>query len=110
MKLLFDQNLSPRLVDALADLFPGSTHTATVGLDRATDRDIAAYALDHGFAIVTKDADFDELRLVLPSAPLVIWIQRGNCSTREIERLLREHAAAIHAIENDEDVATLTLR
>jgi predicted nuclease of predicted toxin-antitoxin system len=26
MKLLFDQNLSPKLVNRLADLFPGSCH------------------------------------------------------------------------------------
>jgi predicted nuclease of predicted toxin-antitoxin system len=35
--LLFDQNLSPRLVNRLADLFPGALHVAQVGLDRATD-------------------------------------------------------------------------
>ena len=32
MKLLFDQNLSPKLVNRLADLFPGSGHVQSVGL------------------------------------------------------------------------------
>ena len=37
MKLLFDQNLSHRLVPALADLFPGSSHVRDHGLERADD-------------------------------------------------------------------------
>jgi predicted nuclease of predicted toxin-antitoxin system len=32
MKLLFDQNLSPRLARLLADIFPDSTHVREVGL------------------------------------------------------------------------------
>ncbi|MBM3358518.1 MAG: hypothetical protein FJY54_12420 [Betaproteobacteria bacterium] len=34
MKLLFDQNLSPVLVEELHDLFPGSAHTEALGLNR----------------------------------------------------------------------------
>ena len=37
MKLLFGQNLPPRLVRALEDVFPGSAHVAMVELDRASD-------------------------------------------------------------------------
>ena len=37
MKLLFDQNLSPCLVDYLADIYPESTHVYHIGLDRAPD-------------------------------------------------------------------------
>lgn len=35
MKLLFDRNLSPRLVNRLADLFPESTHVYLLEMDRA---------------------------------------------------------------------------
>lgn len=38
MKLLFDQNLSPRLVANLADLFPSSAHVEVVGLGKEIDR------------------------------------------------------------------------
>ena len=48
MKLLLDQNLSPRLVARLADLFPDSQHVSYVGLDRASDRAVWDYARDHG--------------------------------------------------------------
>ncbi len=44
MKLLFDQNLSPKLVNRLADLFPGSIHVLSVGLDCADDDRIWEYA------------------------------------------------------------------
>jgi len=37
VKLLFDQNLSPRLVEALEDLFPDSEHVQSLGLDRSPD-------------------------------------------------------------------------
>ena len=55
MKLLFDENLSHRLVGSLASLFPGSTHVREVGLERADDRAIWTYAIEHGHAIVPKE-------------------------------------------------------
>jgi predicted nuclease of predicted toxin-antitoxin system len=58
VKLLFDQNLSPRLVGLLADVFPGSLHVRQVGLERADDESIWSLARDRSFAIVTKDSDF----------------------------------------------------
>ncbi|MGK7942688.1 MAG: DUF5615 family PIN-like protein, partial [Crocosphaera sp.] len=33
MKLLFDHNLSPSLVNRLADLYPNSNHLYLMGLD-----------------------------------------------------------------------------
>jgi predicted nuclease of predicted toxin-antitoxin system len=57
VKLLFDQNLSPKLVNRLADLFPDSAHVESVGLDCASDDQVWEYARLNGFPIVTKDAD-----------------------------------------------------
>lgn len=58
MKLLFDQNLPPRLVTVLGVTYPGSIHVSTLGLDRAQDRTVSDYACDHacdhGYLIVTK--------------------------------------------------------
>jgi predicted nuclease of predicted toxin-antitoxin system len=45
MKLLFDQNLSPTLVQRLADLFPGSIHTEQAGLARSDDVSIWEFCL-----------------------------------------------------------------
>jgi predicted nuclease of predicted toxin-antitoxin system len=44
MKLLFDQNLSANLVGLLSDLFPGSVHVQSVGLDCATDDQVWEHA------------------------------------------------------------------
>lgn len=65
MKLLFDQNLSPKLVNWLADLYPGSSHVLSLGLDCASDQAIWESAWDHGYAIVTKDADYREIQAAL---------------------------------------------
>jgi predicted nuclease of predicted toxin-antitoxin system len=89
MRLLLDQNLSPRLIDRLADCYPGSAHVATLGLGRATDLEVWQHARTHGFALVTKDADFGEIGLLRGFPPLVIWIRFGNCSTDHIEAALR---------------------
>jgi predicted nuclease of predicted toxin-antitoxin system len=58
MKLLFDQNLSLRLVRLLAAEFPGSQHVRDVGLAIAPDPAIWAYAAAQGMVIVSKDSDF----------------------------------------------------
>lgn len=91
MKLLFDENLSFRLPRVLADLFPESRHVEDVGLEQSDDESIGHYAVEHGFAIVTKDAEFAEHCLVKGAPPKVVWIRRGNCSTATVESLLRVH-------------------
>ncbi len=109
MRLLLDQNLSPRLVPALADLFPDSTHVREVGLRAADDQAVWQYAAQHGFAIVSKDADFHERSFLLGQPPKVIWIRRGNCSTDEVAAILRDHHAEILVFERDEEGSFLAL-
>ena len=101
MKLLFDQNLSPNLVARLADIFPQSLHVREAGLERADDLSVWRFALERGFAIVTKDSDFQERSQIASSAPGIVLIRRGNCSTHEIESLLRKHALPIQALDQD---------
>ena len=109
MKLLFDQNLSPRLVGQLADVFPQSSHVQTVGLDHETDESVWQYALTHGYTIVTKDSDFQERSQVAGSLPFVVWIQRGNCSTADVEAMLRKHTGAIKALGREQKSEFLIL-
>lgn len=109
MKLLFDHNLSPRLIKRLSDLFPDSSHVYLVGLDQADDTVIREYARQNDFLIVTKDADFSDLCLLLGFPPKVIWIRRGNCKTSDIESLLRNYYDDIKALSQDQIVGVLTL-
>ena len=90
MKLLYDENLAPSLVEALADIFPESLHIREVGLKSAPDPVVWAYAATAGCMIVSKDADFRQRSFLYGHPPKVIWIRLGNCSTREIARLLRD--------------------
>ena len=98
MKLLLDQNLSPRLARTLAAIYPDTTHVRDVGLQAADDDTVWAYAAEHGFVIVSKDADFHQRSFVLGPPPKVVWIRRGNCSTVEIEGIFRSHEADLLAL------------
>lgn len=95
MKLLFDQNLSPRLIDLLSDVFPGSKHVSKVGLASASDFDVWKYAKSNEYVIASKDSDLSEIGMVKGFPPNVVWIRKGNCTTREIESLLRANRDSI---------------
>ena len=76
MKLLFDQNLSPKLIKSLEDVFPNSNHVFPLGLDEADDTRVWEYAQQNDFTLVTKDADFGDLSILRGFPPKVIWIRR----------------------------------
>ena len=89
MKLLFDHNLSHRLVRALQREYPDSQHVREVGLSEASDEAVWRYAVQQGFTIVTKDADFHQRSFLFGAPPKVVWVRCGNSSTSAIEHLLR---------------------
>jgi predicted nuclease of predicted toxin-antitoxin system len=109
MKLLFDQNLSPKLVNRLTDLFPDTSHVQSEGLDCASDDQVWEHARLNGFAIVTKDADYNNLSVVRGSPPKVIWLLLGNCTTAQVEAVFRARVADIEAFDKDPSVGTLAL-
>ena len=84
MKLLFDHNLSPRLVSLLVDIYPDSNHLYLLVLDQESDYYVWEIAKIQDYIIVTKDSDFNELLILKGFPPKVIWIRLGNCSTKTI--------------------------
>ena len=84
MKLLFDENLSPKLPNRLSDLFPNSLHVRDVGMKATIDPIVWDYAKDNNLMIVSKDADMHDLSLVFGNPPKVIWLRLGNCSTLQV--------------------------
>lgn len=108
MKLLFDQNLSPRLVNRLRDIFPNSNHVFPLGLDTADDTAVWEYAKLNDFVLVTKDADFGDLSVLRGFPPKVIWIRRGNCKTSDIEQILRDNFVTIQQLDTDVALGLLT--
>ena len=109
MKLLFDQNLSHKLARRLADLFPDSTHVREVGLKEAEDPMVWEYAKQQSFLIVSKAADFHQRSFVFGFPPKVVGIRLGNCTTAEVEQVIRKNFASIKAFAEDEEVAFLVL-
>jgi predicted nuclease of predicted toxin-antitoxin system len=109
VKLLFDQNLSPRLVGRLADLLPNSNHVFPLGLDSAEDSEIWEFARKNDFVLVTKDADFGDMSILRGFPPQVIWIRRGNCRTSDIEQILRDNFTTIEQFETDLTLGFITL-
>jgi predicted nuclease of predicted toxin-antitoxin system len=69
VKLLFDENLSRKLVSRLADLYPGSVHVAEAGLVESPDREVWEYAKANVFLIVSTDSDFYELATTIGPPP-----------------------------------------
>ncbi len=71
MRLLVDENLSPRLADELSDRFPGSIHLNFAGLGSTADAVIREYAKAHRFTFLTKDKDFASLSIT--------WVLSEKC-------------------------------
>jgi predicted nuclease of predicted toxin-antitoxin system len=71
MKMLFDENLSPRLVRLLVDIFPNSMHVRDVGLEAADDPLVWDHAKNNGLILVFK-------RQRYASTKLFVWSSSQN--------------------------------
>ncbi len=109
MKLLYDENLSAKLMSSLANEYPDSAHVGIVGLRGAEDHQVWDYARVHGLAIVSKDTDFRERSFVEGFPPKVIWLDVGNAGTQAIAELLRAERQRIERFETQEDTSLLIL-
>lgn len=101
MKLLFDENLSPKLPGQLAALFPGSAHVRDCGLLGLSDEDVWEYARANGFTIVSKDSDFQQRSLLYGPPPKLVWLRIGNCTRQQLLNLITTHEQDILALEAD---------
>lgn len=108
-KLLFDQNLSYRIVKQLKHLFPNSSHVRLLKLEKADDLTVWQYARENNFHIVSKDTDFNNLNTLYGFPPKVIWIHTGNMTTSAIIELLQKKAEVIHVFLDNEQTGLLEL-
>jgi predicted nuclease of predicted toxin-antitoxin system len=109
VKLLFDENVSPRLTSRLASEYPGSAHVRDVGLRGVEDRQVWDYARAHGFVIASKDTDFRERSYVEGAPPKVIWLDVGNAGTDAIAQLLQEQVERARRFGALEEASLLIL-
>jgi len=107
MKLLLDENLSPRLASSLQDLYPGAAHVADCGLGASSDDDIWRFAKENGYVIVSKDSDFFDRSALYGGPPKVVWLRVGNCSTKDVEAVLRRSASSVMALDDSSDTVLI---
>jgi predicted nuclease of predicted toxin-antitoxin system len=109
LKLLFDQNLSRKLVTQLADIFPDSSHVQFHDMEEQSDTAIWEFAKINDFCIVTQDVDFAERSRLYGSPPKVIWLRCGNAPTKQVGSLLRSGVEVIHTFLNNSSLHCLEL-
>ena len=74
MKFLVDENISRRIVPAIAASFPDSRHVTDLSLHTKDDSAIWDFAKQNGFSILTKDSDFNEILVMKQFPPKIVWI------------------------------------
>lgn len=104
MKLLFDQNISHKILNFLSGTFPGSTTLKRERLINAQDFEIWEYARKNAFAIVTQDADFNDLNSLYGFPPKIIWMRTGNLKTEEIADILMNYSEEIKEFANNDEL------
>ena len=110
MKLLFDQNISFRLVNKLSDLFPDCAQVKSLGLENASDLEIWEFAKRSDYTIVTFDSDFYDYSLVWGHPPKIVWLRLGNSTTSNIERVLRSQFEVLESFELNNNLACLAIQ
>lgn len=108
MSLLFDQNLSRRLVSLLAAEYPASEHVESAGLLGADDLTIWNYAASR-LIVASKDSDFRHLATVHGPPPKVLWLRVGNGPTSAVAALLQTRLADVQAFAADPSLALMVL-
>ena len=89
MSLLFDQNISFRLVQKVQHLFSNSKQVRELGLEGMSDDKIWKFAKQNNFTIVTFDSDFFEISNLKGHPPKIIWLRTCNTTTNNIIEILQ---------------------
>ncbi|RNI26268.1 DUF5615 family PIN-like protein [Rufibacter latericius] len=105
MKLLFDQNISFRILKRIESDFPEAQQVRALGLENKPDREIWEYAKANGYSIVTFDADFYDLTVLKGHPPKIVWVRAGNTATSFLAELLIRNKDTIEKFLNSADWA-----
>ena len=95
MKLLFDQNISFRILKKLDKYFPESKQVKELGLQNFSDKQIWDYAKENNFALITFDSDFFDLANLFGHPPKIIWLRTGNLTTNELAEMINSKGELI---------------
>jgi predicted nuclease of predicted toxin-antitoxin system len=104
MRLLFDQNISFRIIKKINNYYPDCKHVSDCGLIDCDDSEIWQYGRTHGYSIVTFDSDFYDISVISGHPPKIIWIRKGNLTTDEIVELLKRNREIIESFMGSDDL------
>lgn len=112
MRLLFDENISYRILKKLANDYPDSAQVKRLGLESKDDHEIWQFAKEEGFTIVTFDADYIDIAALKGHPPKIIWLRLGNTTTDAIALVLKLRKSEIidfHYEKEFEGIACLEI-
>ena len=110
MKLLFDQNISYRILKAIKPHFPKATQVRLEGLENSSDKQIWEFARDNQYIIVTFDSDFYDYSLIWGSPPKIIWVRSFDQTTHILAELLITHKDSIVEFANNPSLDCLEIK
>lgn len=95
MKLLFDQNISFRILSKIILNFPEAKQVRQLGIENYSDLEIWKYAKRNEFTIVTFDGDFYDLSNFKGFPPKIIWLRFGNTKTDFIANIINSRQSIL---------------
>jgi predicted nuclease of predicted toxin-antitoxin system len=84
MRFLVDAQLPPALADWLAAQGHEAAHVGDLEMQAASDAAIWDHALAASSAIVTKDEDFAQRKVLTDNGPVLVWIRLRNTRRRDL--------------------------
>jgi len=100
VKLLFDQNISFRIISKIGINFPEAKQVRQLGIENYSDIEIWKFAKENKFTIVTFDADFFDLSNFKGHPPKIIWLRFGNTKTDFIANIINSRNSIINNFIN----------
>lgn len=110
MRLLFDQNISARIVRLLKEPFPDCTQVSLEGLNNASDMEIWLWAKENNGCVVTFDADFFDIATLKGFPPKVILLRTGNRRTNDLAEILTKRKEVIEEFLSDKSIGCLEIQ
>jgi predicted nuclease of predicted toxin-antitoxin system len=98
MRLVLDQGVPRDATSLLSELGLDCTHVGEVGMSRATDQEILAWAVGQNATVVTLDADFHTILAVSSAtAPSVVRLRRQGLNALAVVKIVQDVAARFQA-------------
>lgn len=113
MKILFDQNISYRIISKITVAFPNAKQIKQLGIENYSDIEIWDYAKKNEYTIITFDSDFFDFANIKGHPPKIIWLRIGNTKTDFLAGILNEKKSIISDFiqsDNYSEIACLEIK